>query len=75
VRTVIATTSDTPEQVIEFYKPKVKEANTYSSTTDGNVNMILSGKLEGGKTVMISATREKDASETTLSIGVTTEKS
>ena len=75
VRTVILTTSDAPDKVVEFYKPKIKEPNTYTGTNDGNINTMLNGKLESGETVLISATREKGSSETTVSIGVTSEKS
>jgi len=44
-------TADSPEKVIEFYKDKVKEAQT---TTSGKLSMIQ-GKTEDGRTVAITA--------------------
>jgi len=70
-RSCVRTSSDTPEKVIEFYKPKVKEPSSMSMSKDGNDAQMLTGKLEDGSSVIINASRDKDKTETDISVVVT----
>lgn len=62
------TTTDEPAKVIEFYKPKVKEASTMSTGADGTDSQMLTGKLESGDLVTVVVMREKGKTETSISV-------
>ncbi len=74
IRTTVRTTSDLPAKVAEFYKAKLKDAGAYSSSNDGNETSTVGGKLDDDRTASVVATRDKDATSTTISITVTQEK-
>lgn len=65
---------DLPAKVLEFYKSKIKGSSTSSFNTDGTDMGICSGNLENGAKFSMTATRQKDAKETEIQIGVGTKK-
>jgi len=73
-RLSVRTTADAPSKVVAFYKDKIKEPSTVSASSGGNENEILTGKLEDGATVQITASREKGSSETVVNVLVTRTK-
>lgn len=65
---------DVPSKVIEFYKPKLKDAQT-AAMNDGTGDVqTVSGKLENGAKVGIVVRRTKDSNESEISITVVKEK-
>ncbi len=68
------TTSDAPQKVLEFYKPKLKNPSQVVSNASGTQNITLTGKLENGAEVAITATMPK-GEKTSITVGVTTKKS
>lgn len=67
------TTSDNPQKVLEFYKPKLKSPSQVVSSANNTENITLTGKLENGAEVAITATMPK-GEKTSITVGVTTKK-
>jgi len=63
-------TTDDCAKVIEFYKPKLKEAATMGMGDAAADRQMVTGKLDSGAQVSITATREKGKTETEVSVGV-----
>lgn len=72
--TSIRTTADEPKKVAEFYKSKVKAPSSFSADADGGQNEQVSGMLEDGTRVAVTAVRAKDAKETDITVVVITDK-
>lgn len=61
-------TSDMPDKVVEFYKAKFTDPQTFNSSTDGAVQSQVSGKLADGAEGAVIALRDKGKSETMVMI-------
>ncbi len=61
-------TSDMPDKVVEFYKAKFTDPQTFNSSTDGAVQSQVSGKLADGAEGAVIAMRDKGKSETMVMI-------
>lgn len=61
-------TSDMPDKVVEFYKAKFTDPQTFNSSTDGVVQSQVSGKLADGAEGAVIAMRDKGKSETMVMI-------
>ena len=64
----VRTSTDEPTKVAEFYKGKVKEANVMSMGDATHDVQMVTGKLESGGTVTVSASREKGKTETDINV-------
>lgn len=67
-------TSDTPEKVVEFYKDKFTDPQTFNSSASGTAQAQVSGKLKDGSEGAVIAIRDKGESETKVMITVQRKK-
>lgn len=72
--TMIRSTPDDPSKVVDFYKPKLKEAQTQTTSAEGTNHSMLFGKTESGSEVVITAVQQKDAKATDVSVSVMVRK-
>lgn len=68
------TTTDTPEKVVEFYKGKFKDPQTFNSSADGATQAQVGGKLADGADAAVIALREKGGSTTQIMITIQRKK-
>ena len=67
-------TTDTPEKVIEFYKSKFKDPQTFNSSADGATQAQVGGKLADGADAAVIALREKGGATTQVMITIQRKK-
>ena len=60
------TTSDDPQKVSDFYKDKVKNFSTTSSTTGDMTMVVCGGELASGAKFSLTAMKKKDAKDTEI---------
>ncbi len=68
-RTSLRETSDSWEKVVEFYKPKLTDANVVTNSSGQSGGAIMSGKIDG-KDVMITASINGETKKTDISVAV-----